>query len=88
MVEYSSTMRFFFLNPKAIIAILALLWCAKILQSLPSDWVTFKDSEDRGDRAIQVFAWVFTLIIAIGTGSYFFSFLSFSFNEIQDWMRF
>lgn len=81
-------MRWFFLNPKAVIAILGLLWSAKVIKDLPSDWETFRDSDDRTDQTIQIVSWIVSTMVVIITVTIVFSILSFSISELKDWSRF
>ncbi len=81
-------MRFPFLNPIALLAIVCLLWFAKVLQSLPSDWQQFNEAEDRNQRIGQICIWISALIAGIITGTILFGLLTTSLDEFESWKRF
>jgi hypothetical protein len=50
------------LSPESVTAIIGVMWCAKVLDSFPSDWSNFHESQETSDRAIQILVWISGII--------------------------
>ena len=76
-----------FLSFPGLIAVLGLLWCVNVIGSFSSDWEAFRETDDTGDRAIQLFVWFITLIAAVVTVGLMVWFFYASLTELESWKR-
>jgi len=81
-------MRFLLFSPIGLVAVLGLLWTAKVLQSLPSDWQQFQETEDRNQKLGQIFVWASALIAGMISCTIMFGLLTTSLSELESWKRF
>ena len=81
-------MRFLLLSPVGIIAVLGILWCARVLQSLPSDWQEFHETGDRNRKRGLIFVWMTALAAATITAIILYGLTVTSLDELESWKRF
>jgi hypothetical protein len=74
-------------SPQVLFAIIGIIWFAKVLDSFPSDWSHFHESQENSDRAIQILVWISAIIAAVVTAVIMFSLISTSLTELESWKR-
>lgn len=75
------------LSPEALIAIIGVIWCAKVLDSFRSDLASFRDTQEASDRTIQILVWISAIIAAAVTAVITYSLISISLTELESWKR-
>lgn len=81
-------MRFFFLSVPGLLALVAVLWCAQVLQTLPDDIIEFRATQSRSEKLLQLLKWAGGIVAAIVTGVIFYSLFTVSLSEWESWKRF
>lgn len=81
-------MRFFFLSVPGLLALLSVLWCAHVLQSLADDIIAYRETQSRAVKALQMLKWAGTLVAAVVAGVIFYSLFTQSISEWESWKRY